>query len=39
MARGLTIAARLKGARKMLKSRRVNPGMKKYLRKFIKEHS
>jgi hypothetical protein len=34
-----TIQQRLKGARKMLKRRKTSPGMKKHLRKFIKDHS
>jgi len=32
------MAQRLKGARKLLKSRRVNAGLKKWARKFIAEH-
>jgi hypothetical protein len=35
----LTIAARLKGARKLVKSKRVSAGLKKWARKFIAENS
>jgi hypothetical protein len=40
MARNrLTIAQRLKGAKKAVKNPRTPAGLKKYLRKFIEEHS
>lgn len=39
MRHKLTIAQRLKGARKLVKSRRANGGLKKWARKFIAEHS
>lgn len=37
--RNLTIEQRLKGCRKLLKSRKVNAGMKRWARKFIKENA
>lgn len=38
MGHKLTIAERVRGARKLLKSRRVNAGLKKWARKFIAQH-
>lgn len=39
MPHKLTMAQRVKGARKALKNRRTPPGLKKYLRKFLKANA
>jgi hypothetical protein len=38
MRHKLTIADRVKGAKKALKSKKINPGFRRYLEKFLKDH-
>ena len=38
MQHKLTIEERVRGAKKALKSKKINPGFRKYLEKFVKQH-